>query len=175
MTSCPTCGCKNVGRCVALPPPNDDRFEYFWQLYPRKVGKPDAARAWRAMLETERKLATEAVFSFAAVWASAPSDRHQFIRYPATWLRSKGWLDGLEEWRRVALNGHAQARPLPGSHAPAPAPQDRTDEPPAWYHEATKRIRNRDGISNAGVLAVAAWNNGENPTEPDLTPEEEEP
>ncbi len=66
-------------------------FEDFWNLYPRKVGKLDAMKAWSQMA---RRFDPASIVSGAARFASVCADKdRQFIPYPATWLRAGRWMD----------------------------------------------------------------------------------
>jgi hypothetical protein len=75
-------------------------FESFWQEYPRKVGKRDAAKAWK-QTAGERPPLAELLAALASLakcrqWTR---DGGQYAPYPATWLRRGGWEDDA-----VALN-----------------------------------------------------------------------
>ena len=69
----------------------DDGFDDWWQTYPRKVGKGQAAKAYRA---ARKKATPEALV--AAVTAQAPllmARGSQYCPYPATWLNGERWRD----------------------------------------------------------------------------------
>ena len=71
-----------------------DGFDDFWKLYPRKIAKGDARKAW---LQTE-KIRPELPVMLKAVRVARASeqwlkDGGQFIPYPATWLRQERWED----------------------------------------------------------------------------------
>ena len=75
-----------------------DSFALFWKQYPRKVGKPDAAKSWRKATKVapaETILAGLARFRF-------PDDA-QFIPHPATWLNKGRWADEPAPAGRVEL------------------------------------------------------------------------
>lgn len=87
-------------------PPKDDRFESFWERYPKKVGK-GAARKTFAKLEPsaallETMLAALDAQSSTEQWKKADG---QFIPLPVTWLNQERWLDDTS----VRLNGHGTA------------------------------------------------------------------
>lgn len=81
-------------------------FAEFWEAYPKKRGKGDAERAWRQLGLGDGPSATDPLYMrptniIATVQAHARSpdwlrDHGQFIPYPATWLRRRGWEDELE-------------------------------------------------------------------------------
>lgn len=70
---------------------NTVQFEVFWSLYPRRVGKLDALKAWNQMT---RQYDPEAILEGAKRFAREPHPESQFIPYPASWLRAGRWMDG---------------------------------------------------------------------------------
>jgi len=75
----------------------DADFGAFWVQYPRKVGKPEAHKAWRQVAEARPPLATLLAGldrqRCGEQWRESP----RFIPHPATWLRRHGWLDETPE------------------------------------------------------------------------------
>ncbi|MCX2693684.1 Pyocin large subunit-like protein [Pseudomonas sp. DCB_CB] len=73
-----------------------DLFARFWKLFPRKVGKANAEKAW-AKLKVDADLFDRMATSLAAWSVSADwtKDGGQFIPHPATWLNGKRWDDEL--------------------------------------------------------------------------------
>lgn len=69
-------------------------FEEFWQQYPRKVGKDDAAKAFAAR-KPDAQLLEVMLAALARQRASEQwrKDGGQFIPHPATWLRQGRWQD----------------------------------------------------------------------------------
>lgn len=79
---------------VVVPDPIEAEFTGFWDAYPRKVGKKDAAKAYRAA----RKTATVEEIS-AGLRAQLPDLRTRgsaYVPHPATWLRQGRWADDPE-------------------------------------------------------------------------------
>ena len=80
-------------------------FAQFWKLYPRKVNKPAAEKAWAKL-----KLSAETVTTIGqALVKQATSidwlkSGGQFIPHPATWLNGKRWED------EVVQTGPLQSR-----------------------------------------------------------------
>lgn len=63
-------------------------FDEFWAIYPRKIGKGQALKAFRAALKkTDAETITAAVKSYP--W---PSER-EFIPHASTWLNGERWAD----------------------------------------------------------------------------------
>ena len=76
----------------------DERFLKFWEAYPKKKSKGDAEKAWKAIKPNEalfqRIMRTLDTAKESKEWAR---DSGQYIPYPATWLRAKGWEDEFKE------------------------------------------------------------------------------
>ena len=72
----------------------DDDFDEFWKLYPRKVAKGDARKAWKQVSAIrpplERLLKAVVVARATDEWRK---DAGKFVPYPATWLRGERWDD----------------------------------------------------------------------------------
>jgi hypothetical protein len=81
-------------------------FAEFWVKYPKKKSKGDAEKAWRA---AHIPVALLSVILEAIERARGSPDwlknNGQFIPYPASWLRARGWEDeqvasgASEQWR----------------------------------------------------------------------------
>jgi hypothetical protein len=72
----------------------EETFERFWSVYPKKRNKGDALKAWRALKPSEELVtAILAAVERARESVQWRKDEGQFIPYPATWLRARGWED----------------------------------------------------------------------------------
>jgi hypothetical protein len=76
---------------------DDEGFEEFWKVYPKKCSKGDARKAWQQTAKIRPQLPT----LLKAVYAARASkqwlkDGGEFIPYPASWLRAERWDDVLE-------------------------------------------------------------------------------
>lgn len=90
-------------------------FESFWKIYPRKVGKVAAEKAYAKA----RKSVDHATI-MAALGSYTFSDEIQFVPHPATWLNRGSFLD--------------EASTVSGKTVPRPA----TDDPVVlyqWYND----------------------------------------
>ena len=68
-------------------------FDRFWTLYPRKVGKVAAAKAFTKALRTTDVAAIAAgLHNACQVWTAAGTDP-KFIPHPSTWLNEGRWAD----------------------------------------------------------------------------------
>ncbi len=72
--------------------PNNS-FNEFWSVYPRKVGKGAARRAWVTAIKNGAE--AEQVILAAKLFASEPREL-KFTPHPATWLNGERWLDEPE-------------------------------------------------------------------------------
>ena len=69
-------------------------FEKFWDTYPRKKSKGDAEKAWKQIKPSPELV--EIIISKVVLLKSSQEwlrEGGEFIPYPATWLRAKGWED----------------------------------------------------------------------------------
>jgi len=96
---------SDVTRDVTLPEREEKRredkpqtpplgFERFWTVYPKKLSKGQAEKAWQKLSPDEQLL--ERILSAverAKTRADWRKDAGQFIPHPATWLNAKGWED----------------------------------------------------------------------------------
>lgn len=74
---------------LAVEPP--DRFDEFWAIYPRKVSKPDARKAWTTAL---KRTDAQTVIDGAHRYADDPNRDPSYTKHPGTWLRNDCWNDG---------------------------------------------------------------------------------
>jgi hypothetical protein len=71
----------------------EDRFEEFWGIYPRRVAKGAAQRAWKKAL---RRAEVEDILKGAFAYRNDPhrlSRALEYTAHPATWLNADRWLD----------------------------------------------------------------------------------
>jgi hypothetical protein len=82
-------------------------FARFWSLYPRKVGKEAARKAWDKLTLTaelfEVMVQALGAQSVSTEWTK---DNGQFIPHPSTWLNGKRWEDEVPEPAPAANNVH---------------------------------------------------------------------
>lgn len=74
--------------------PVPERFEEFWNLCPRKVGKGDGVKAFAKLTAEEVIQAMEAMPKHAQRWKLLGTE-DQFIPHPSRWLNDKRFLDVL--------------------------------------------------------------------------------
>ena len=70
-------------------------FEQFWSLYPRRVAKKDALKAWQKLSPEQQQKALEKIPKHSKCWCAECRQPH-YIPLAGTWLRSERWTDELE-------------------------------------------------------------------------------
>lgn len=70
-------------------------FATFWELYPKKVAKGAAIKAWQKLKVEEQQEAIDALANHIKYWQVKGTEK-EFIPYPASWLNQMRWLDELD-------------------------------------------------------------------------------
>jgi len=84
-------------------------FDLFWEIYPRKVGKGAARKAWKKIKEPGLTLEKiEGALAWQKNTEQWGKDHGAYIPHPSTYLNEERWLDGP-----------------PGGSAPAPPERSR--------------------------------------------------
>ncbi len=80
-------------KTVALRAP-DTAFDAFWRVYPKKVGKGAAQKAWTRINPPPETVALMlAAVKLQQGWSQWQKDDGQFIPHPSTWLNQGRWQD----------------------------------------------------------------------------------
>ena len=79
---------------------NKSDFADFWDVYPRKLDKGKAERAFRTAL---KKATADQIIAGAIRYRDDPNRKPDFTKYPATWLNAEAWENetataGIEKW-----------------------------------------------------------------------------
>lgn len=151
-----------------------EEFARFWEAYPRRTAKGAAESAWGKLQDEDRRKILEILPRFAEAWAARPKEDLRYCPHPATWLNQRRWEDDPAT-APPAQNAPRNGTPRPalvGAHPDSPTYRD-LDDAPAWALETHRRLTAREPVSDEAADALLAWRAGENPPEPDLTPEEE--
>lgn len=91
-------------------------WDDFWMLYPRRVAKKDAQKAWSQMTEQQRLQAIIACADWRHIWKQKDPE---FLPYPATWLRGERWEDELPATVTHASHVSAVPQEVPRGEMPA--------------------------------------------------------
>jgi len=70
-------------------------FDVFYGLYPRKMARKDAEKAWKSMTTDEQEKAIEALPQHLKYWKIKETAK-DYIPYPASWLRAGRYEDELD-------------------------------------------------------------------------------
>lgn len=80
----------------------DAGFDAFWSVYPRRVGKISAMKAWAKSV----KIADEQeILQAAREFAVSDVGLGDFCPHPATWLNAGRWDDDRSAWYERKLSG----------------------------------------------------------------------
>lgn len=94
-------------------------FDAFWAMYPRRVAKADARRAWAKRKPEQLQAIAAALPNHIRYW-SLTGTEIQYIPYPASWLNGERYEDELEmptfekagDWWRTDKGVEGKAREL---------------------------------------------------------------
>lgn len=90
---------------------SDLDFEGFWEVYPRKVARGGARKAWTAAI---KKQPAPAITSAAASFAHRMQNSDpKFIPHPSTWLNQERWADEHDDQPETDAEGRVKLPPLP--------------------------------------------------------------
>ena len=70
------------------------RFEEFWKIYPKRVGRKAAATKWQTAVKTATP---DQIIEAAKRYRDNPKRDPEFTANPATWLNQERWLDEYEK------------------------------------------------------------------------------
>jgi hypothetical protein len=70
-------------------------FDVFWGLYPRKLARKDAEKAWSKIPPQKQTDVIQAVKNHSRLWKQQETEK-KFIPYPATWLNGVRWEDEID-------------------------------------------------------------------------------
>lgn len=93
---------KNTNKRKTLIRDTSEYFAEFWDVYPRKLDKGKAERAFKTAI---KKTNPEDIIRAAERYRDDPTRKDDFTKYPATWLNAESWNNepdpkskALEEW-----------------------------------------------------------------------------
>jgi hypothetical protein len=86
---------------ISIKPNEEPLFEGFWLVYPRKVGKGAARKAYRHAL---KRASHAEILAGAKAYAASKPDS-QFTAHASTWLNADRWLDEPERKTQANVVG----------------------------------------------------------------------
>lgn len=81
----------------------DELFLAFYNAYPRKVGKPNALKAWKKF-KVDAELAAKIMASLEAHKSTRQWQNKEYIPHPATWLNQERWNDEVASTTALPTN-----------------------------------------------------------------------
>lgn len=95
-------------------------FNQFWAEYPKKKSKGDAEKAWKS-INPNSELLTKMLNCLQKAKSSLDwqKDGGQFIPYPASWLRAKGWEDEFAEKQNTGGKASGTTNPISRDYKPS--------------------------------------------------------
>jgi len=73
----------------------DELFDRFYSLYPRKVQKERAVKAFKKLSDKVKQEAIDKLQLHMDMWAKNDT-KAEFIPHPASWINAKSWEDEIE-------------------------------------------------------------------------------
>jgi hypothetical protein len=69
-------------------------FDEFWSLYPRKIAKATARKAWQKLSAEQQLMAAKAIDTHCQYWRAKETEL-EFIPHASTWLNGERYEDEL--------------------------------------------------------------------------------
>ena len=87
-------GTQNINLTIKEPSLKSDleSFDTFWLLYPKKIAKADAIKAWKQVL---KKKTADEMIALTKAYSESKLPDMTYIPYPASWL-NKGLYEAVE-------------------------------------------------------------------------------
>lgn len=135
---------ENTGSVQIVEKQSFKEEEEIYQIYPRKVGKPDALKAIKKALEKEGfESLREKTRKYSDIWLNAES--LQFCPHPATWFRQERFSDDPSGWNRPSIPEvpiWKQIESLKAKISTHPANREFVRHDPNCGHEKKQEYRN---------------------------------
>ena len=119
-----------LSRPMNLPsePSKETPFDLFWKVYPLKVGKASAKKAWDKATEVEDP---DLITAGALQYAKDPNRHPSYTAHPSTWLNAGRWADDPLPPREISPD---EKRALEATEARLRAEREKVDNQ-AWFAE----------------------------------------
>lgn len=99
-TFTPTTGRLSRPMNLPIEPSKETPFDLFWSVYPIKVGKTAAKKAWSKVIESEDP---DLIIKGALQYAQDPNRHPSYTAHPSTWLNAGRWADEALPTREVSI------------------------------------------------------------------------
>ena len=71
-----------------------EMFDEFWSLYPRKIAKANARKAWAKLTAEQQLLAAKAINTHCEYWKAKETEL-EFIPHASSWLNGERYEDEI--------------------------------------------------------------------------------
>jgi len=71
-----------------------EMFDEFWSLYPRKIAKANARKAWAKLSAEQQLLAAKAINTHCEYWKAKETEL-EFIPHASSWLNGERYEDEI--------------------------------------------------------------------------------
>lgn len=105
---------------VANNPEPEATFADFWCLFPKRICRMEAEKAWIKLSPAQRVDALVGLCAWRPVWIA--ENRLQYVPNASTWLNQQRWTDELPDQWAVSHASHVVAK-LPESGKREPMPE----------------------------------------------------
>jgi hypothetical protein len=81
-------GTQNINLTIKEPSKKtgNDLFDEFWKLYPKRIAKPDAIKAWKKAIT---KKPADELIALTKAYSESKLPGEPYIPYPASWLNKE--------------------------------------------------------------------------------------
>lgn len=134
--------CPHCGKAIDLSL-DSDAFEAFWAIYPRKIAKGQARKAYKV---AEAKIGKDILLESVKLFREQSKTKDKdFIPHASTWLTGERWTDeGVSP--SVVISRDISSSGLAGGLAPPPAVH------PSWPGETVVSLS-----AQIGAARFQAW------------------
>lgn len=94
---------KNSSSTATRSKGEDVEFDQFWSVYPRKVGKGEARKAWARL--RKQGVSPDDLIAGAVRYRDDPKRKPDYTKHPGPWLNAERWTDQLETQTNGAPTG----------------------------------------------------------------------
>jgi hypothetical protein len=83
-------------------------FDDFWLLYPKRIAKMEAEKAWLKLDNAQTVAALCSLVNWRSVWMA--EGRLQFVPNASTWLNQQRWTDEVPDQWGASHSSHLPAK-----------------------------------------------------------------
>jgi hypothetical protein len=94
-------------KIISSKKPRSAEFDKFWVVYPRKVNKGLAMKAWE---KAASKAAPALIIAAVEAWKNSKDfPEPDFIPHPSSWLNGERWSDELSDKKQIVTDAEREA------------------------------------------------------------------